>query len=88
MLNALLFIDNNSNKFVARNGKNNEKFAKSIKLNYINIVYKKEERSFLISNTRQVFTKLRQIYIKSLTILHFDFEYYISIGINILGYTI
>ena len=47
-----------------------------------------EEPSFLIPNTRRVFTQLRQAFTKAPILWHFDYEQYIRIEINASGYAI
>ena len=49
-------------KIVGNSGKNNKKSAKS---DFTKPVHRVEEPSFLASETRQVFTQLRQVFIKA-----------------------
>ena len=43
---------------------------------------------YLTSNTKKVFTQLKQALAKTLSFRHFNLEYYIGIEINALNYTI
>ena len=43
--------------------------------------------NFLISNAKKAFNHLKQVFIKTLILKHFDLENHIQIKVNILGYT-
>lgn len=71
-------IDTDSTRFVK---------IKSIKFNNL-VQQKKLKIDFVISITRLILTKLRQVFIKSLIFSYFDLNYYIQIKTDILSYVI
>ena len=72
-------------KVIGSSSKNEEKSAKS---DFIKLVRKAEELSFLTPNTKQVFTQLRQAFTEAPIFRHFDSERYIRIETDTFGYAI
>ena len=64
--------------------KNYQKISKSKKLSKS----KKTELGFFILGAKLAFNKLRQSFIKTLILYHFNLEYYIRIGTDASDYTI
>ena len=60
---TLLAISINNSKFVGSSSENNEKLAKS---DFTKPVHRVEKLSFLILNTRHIFTQLRKAFTKAL----------------------
>ena len=76
-------VDNN--KVVSSRSKNDEKSAKS---DFTNPMCRAEEPGFLTPDSKQAFTQFMQMFTKALISKSFDFNYYIWIKTNFLGYSI
>lgn len=66
---------------------NSIKTSKSVKSKEL-VQLKKTRASFLISESKLVFTQLRQVFIKVPILYYFDPECHIKIETNVSGYTI
>ena len=58
------------------------------KSDFTKCIHREEELNFLIPDTRQVFTQLRQVFIKAPILGYFNFKHHIRIETDAFGYTI